>query len=97
MTDLAIRVKDSERTGRYFRVSREGRVQAESRLMLLERPFPESTVASANDVMHCLADDIRGTDKLQGFKQLTVRWRILHKRVETKPIGGALDGSRAPI
>ena len=66
MKDLALRVQDSGRTGWYFRVIREGTVQAGSRLMLVERPFPEWTVASANNIMHRRADDIRGPDKLQG-------------------------------
>ena len=70
--------------------SERERFRLGQRLMLVERPFPEWTVASAHDLMHRRADDIRGPDKLQDSEQLAVRWReTLHKRVETKAAGSS--------
>ena len=86
--DLALRVQESGRTGWYFRVIREGTVQAGSRLILIERPCPEWTVASANDVMHRWTDDIQAAQSLAVCPALAVRWReTLNKRVETKTAG----------
>jgi MOSC domain-containing protein YiiM len=86
--DLALRVQESGRTGWYFRVIREGTIQAGSRLMLAERPCPEWTVASANDVMHRRTDDIQAAQSLAVCPALAVRWReTLNKRVETKTVG----------
>lgn len=86
--DLALRVQESGRTGWYFRVIREGTIQAGSRLTLVERPCPEWTVASANDVMHRRTDDIQAAQSLATCPALAVRWReTLNKRVETKTVG----------
>ena len=88
--DLALRVQESGRTGWYFRVLREGTIQAGSRLMLVERPCPEWTVASANDVMHRRTDDVHAAQRLAVCPVLAVRWReTLTKRVETKTVGSA--------
>jgi MOSC domain-containing protein YiiM len=86
--DLALRVQESGRTGWYFRVIREGTIQAGTRLRLVERPCPEWTVASANDVMHRRTDDIQAAQSLAGCPALAIRWReTLNKRVETKTVG----------
>jgi MOSC domain-containing protein YiiM len=86
--DLALLVQESGRTGWYFRVIKEGTVQAGSRLILVERPCPEWTVASANDVMHRWTDDIQAAQRLAVCPALAVRWReTLNKRVETKTVG----------
>lgn len=86
--DLALRVQESGRTGWYFRVIREGTIQAGSRLILVERPCPEWTVASANDVMHRRTDDIQAAQSLAMCPALAVRWReTLNKRIETKTVG----------
>lgn len=88
--DLALRVQESGRTGWYFRVLREGTIQAGSHLRLVERPCPEWTVASANDVMHRRTDDIQAAQSLASCPALAVRWReTLMKRVETRTVGSS--------
>jgi MOSC domain-containing protein YiiM len=49
--DLVARVVRTGKTGWYFRVLREGNVQAGATLVLVERPYPEWTVAIANNIM----------------------------------------------
>ena len=53
-------------------VLREGTISAGSRLRLLERSCPEWTVASANDVMHQLTDDIQAAQSLAGYPALAI-------------------------
>ncbi len=50
--DLAIQIQQQGMTGWYFRVLKEGDIQAGDYLQLQERPFPEWTVAKCNDIMH---------------------------------------------
>ncbi|QEG38495.1 MOSC domain-containing protein [Roseimaritima ulvae] len=50
--DLALQVQQTGRTGWYFRVLREGQVEAGMPITLAERSEPDWTVAVANHVMH---------------------------------------------
>ncbi|MBM4128137.1 MAG: MOSC domain-containing protein [Nitrospira sp.] len=88
--DLALKVQESGRTGWYFRVLREGTIQAGSRLILVERPCPEWTVAAANNIMHHRIDDLQAAQDLAECQALAVRWReTLNKRAETKTVGSS--------
>lgn len=88
--DLALRVQESGRTGWYFRVIREGTIQAGACLRLVERPCPEWTVASANNIMHHRTDDLQAAHALAECQALAVRWReTLMKRVETRTVGSS--------
>jgi MOSC domain-containing protein YiiM len=49
--DLVARVVNTGKTGWYFRVLREGNVQAGTPFILVDRPYPEWTIATANSVM----------------------------------------------
>jgi MOSC domain-containing protein YiiM len=49
---LTERVRESGRTGWYVRVLQEGMVRAGDTLELTRRPYPDLTVARANDVIH---------------------------------------------
>ncbi len=75
MKDLALRVQQSGRTGWYFRVLRQGHVQAGAKLLLTKRPHPEWTVAAANDVMHHRTHDVEAARALAACPALSVRWR----------------------
>jgi len=82
--DLALRVQQTGRTGWYFRVLREGHVQAGAKLRLIERLHPEWTVAAANDVMHQCSHDLEAARALATCPALSVRWKeSLAKRVAT--------------
>lgn len=50
--DLVTQILRAGRTGWYLRVLREGEVEAGDLITLLERPYPEWTIARANHVMH---------------------------------------------
>jgi MOSC domain-containing protein YiiM len=50
--DLPVRVQRTGRTGWYYRVLREGSIEAGQALRLVERPHPEWTVAEVNVVRY---------------------------------------------
>ncbi len=74
-TDLALRVQESGRTGWYFRVLVEGEVAPGMALRLLERPFPQWTVARANEVMDRRRDDRRAAAALAECPALSAGWQ----------------------
>lgn len=78
--DLALRVQETGRTGWYFRVLREGQVQAGNPLILMERPHPNWTVSSANMVMHHQTNDRQAAKDLADCNYLSSRWREKLKR-----------------
>ncbi|MDF0653192.1 MAG: MOSC domain-containing protein [Nitrospira sp.] len=80
VNDLALRVQETGRTGWYFRVLKEGRVQAGNRLVLLERHHPNWTVSAANEVMHHRIDDRKAAQELAACAYLSTRWREKLKR-----------------
>jgi len=70
-TDLPKRVVQSGRSGWYLRVLREGRVETGMALMLVERPFPDWTIARVNDVSYGLVPGI-GEDDLRALAEVPV-------------------------
>ncbi|WOD40261.1 MOSC domain-containing protein [Nodosilinea sp. E11] len=52
VADLALQVKANGRTGWYFRVLQAGLVQPGLEVLLCDRPFPQWTIARANQIMH---------------------------------------------
>lgn len=78
--DLALQVQETGRTGWYFRVLREGHVQAGDSLVLLERHCPNWTVSVANEVMHHRIDDRQAAQGLADCVYLSSRWREKLKR-----------------
>lgn len=80
--DLALQIQNSGRTGWYFRVLKEGYVSSESSLKLMERPFPQWSIAACNEVMHFNKHDFRQADDLASCSLLAPNWqRTLHKRL----------------
>lgn len=73
--DLALRVQQTGRTGWYFRVLREGEVEAGLSLVLIDRPCPEWTVGAANQVMHLRKRDLAAARALAACPALSTRWR----------------------
>lgn len=83
--DFALRIQKSGRTGWYYRVLEEGYVEAGSTLELIERPYPQWSIAAANEVMHVRKDDLKATYELANCKLLAESWtRRLKKRLEGK-------------
>ncbi len=86
--DLAARVQESGRTGWYFRVRREGRVAPGDLLTLLERPFPEWTIAKANAIMGQHPADPAACAALAACPALSASWR---QTIESRAAGKAVD------
>ena len=49
---LAVSVQENGRTGWYFRVLKEGVIEAAMNMELVDRPYPEFSVAWTNSVMY---------------------------------------------
>lgn len=75
INDLALLVQETGRTGWYFRVLKEGHVQAGNKLVLAERHHPNWTVSAANAVMHHRTDDRKAAQELAECGYLSLRWR----------------------
>lgn len=75
LKDFAALVQRSGRTGWYFRVLREGTVEAGLPLRLSERPHPEWTVSRANEVMNYRKDDLDAARALAACPALSESWR----------------------
>jgi len=73
--DLAARVQKAGKTGWYYRVLREGSVEAGQELTLLERPQPDWTIEAANEVMYQRKDDKDAARALAECPELAESWR----------------------
>lgn len=83
--DFALRIQKSGRTGWYFRVLQEGNVISGIDLELIDRPYPEWSIAACNEVMHVYKDDLRKADDLASCDLLGENWkRTLNKRLRGK-------------
>lgn len=83
LKSLALLIQNSGRTGWYFRVLKEGKVEKGQTFRLIERPFPEWTIATCNTIMHEDKQNIELARKLATCHLLAPSWReTLHNRVE---------------
>ena len=73
--DLSLQMQNNGRLGWYFRVIKEGYVQKGLALRLLERPYPQWTVAYANEIMYRRRDDRELTARLAECPALGASWR----------------------
>jgi len=72
-------------TGWFFRVLQPGVVQAGDALTLAERPFPQWTVARANDVMSGREKSLEALAELAACESLSADWkRQLQKRLDKR-------------
>ncbi|MDO9102916.1 MAG: MOSC domain-containing protein [Candidatus Nitrotoga sp.] len=78
--DLVARVVRTGKTGWYFRVLREGNVQAGAALALVERPYPEWTVATANNVMLHRKENYVAAQALADCPALSGSWKATLSR-----------------
>ncbi len=84
--DLALKIEDSGRTGWYFRVIKEGRVQAGDTFRLLERPHPEWTIDACNEVMYERTENPGLAEELRDVGLLAGSWKkSLQKRLDGIP------------
>lgn len=81
--DLALQVEQTGFTGWYFRVLQEGLVETNAVLRLVERPFPEWTIATANQIMHHERDNHIAAEHLSRCPLLSASWQqTLRQRVQ---------------
>jgi len=80
--DFALDIQKTGKTGWYYRVLQEGYVQPELDLELIERPYPQWSIAAANEVMHVYKKDLRLADELASCELLAENWKkTLWKRL----------------
>lgn len=73
--DLTAQVEATGRTGWYLRVLTEGYVESGLPVELLERPYPEWTIARAAHVMRHIRDDREAAAELAACPLLSLAWR----------------------
>src|SRR5690625_1092500 len=80
--DFALRIQNSGKTGWYYRVLQEGYVEAGLELELIERPYPQWSIAAANEVMYIKKSDLHLAYELASCSLLAPNWkRSLQKRL----------------
>lgn len=84
--DLALQVQKTGLTGWYFRVLKEGYVKREQFFVLCDRPFPEWTIAKANDIMHHQINDREASAELAACPLLASNWQQTLSNRATKGI-----------
>jgi MOSC domain-containing protein YiiM len=75
MPDLPARLVRSGRSGWYYRVLQEGIVQAGEAIMLVERPFPEWTITTANQLAYGARLDAERAIRFAECPLLAPEWR----------------------
>lgn len=84
INDLALQVQQTGFTGWYFRVLKEGLVQRDASLQLVERSHEPWTIAAANHLMHHDKHDRTRSSLLASIPELSHSWRnTMTKRAET--------------
>ena len=73
--DLVLRVEQTGFTGWYFRVLQAGQVRTGNALHHLDRPFPQWTIAAANEVMHRNLNDLSRAAELASCPALSTSWK----------------------
>jgi MOSC domain-containing protein YiiM len=68
------------RGGWYFRVLKEGIVEAGNSIQLIERPYPKWTIAAAMNVMYHGQGDMDATRELATLPPLSADWRAYFSR-----------------
>ncbi len=92
--ELVLWVQETGLTGFYFRVLEEGEVQAGDEVTLVERLYPEASVAEANRVMHHDKRDREGLERLAAVEELAESWR---GKFEKRLSGSAQEDNSARI
>jgi MOSC domain-containing protein YiiM len=75
IADLAQQVQRNGRGGWYVRVLREGHVEAQQPVILVERPYPQWRITRVNDMMYRREDDPAARAALADCPALSMRWR----------------------
>lgn len=82
--NLALLIQKSGRTGWYYRVLKEGNIEEGQKLTLIERPYPNWTIAKCNEIMHSSSPNPVELRELAQCELLAHSWRgTLNKRIES--------------
>lgn len=73
--NLTALVEQTGRTGFYFRVLRHGWIEPGHEMKLVERPFPQFTIAHANRIMHHVKTDFDAARTLAECPALSASWK----------------------
>lgn len=73
--DLALQIQQTGWTGWYFRVLREGYVAPKQPVVLLDCPYPQWTIARANEIMHHYLNDRELAAELAACPLLASNWQ----------------------
>jgi len=73
--DFAARMEQTGRTGWYLRVIREGYIESDTHMELIERRHPEWSVATANNLMWGAGADLSQMRELAACTSLSNSWR----------------------
>ena len=68
-------VQQNGRTGWYFRVLQEGEIEAGMNIELMDRPYPEFSIAWANSVMYAKPRRQEDDRRLAECPTLSKSWR----------------------
>lgn len=77
MAGLTARVSESGRTGWYCRVLQEGLVKSGMPLLLVERSYPQWTIALLNDFAHGRNHDVEQARQIAACSALQGFWAEL--------------------
>jgi MOSC domain-containing protein YiiM len=90
--DFAAQMEETGRTGWYCRVISEGYAKAGTALELLERPYPEWTVSTANNLLYKDRHSVDQMGALASCSLLSKSWReSLLKKMEILTMKEGLD------
>lgn len=78
--DMALRVQITGRTGWYYRILREGRIEPGSEFVLVDRPRPEWPLARVISLLYLRTLDIHPLAILAELPELASSWRELASR-----------------
>lgn len=73
--DFSLRMKQTGKTGWYFRVLKEGYVETGNAFTLMERSFPQWTVAMAYVIRRNRMTDVKAAQALAQCPALSPRWQ----------------------
>ncbi|MDY0410548.1 MOSC domain-containing protein [Virgibacillus soli] len=80
VVDFALRIQNTGRTGWYFRVLQEGHIISGIDIELVERPYPEWSIAACNEVMYLDKDNLSRALDLASCELLAENWRVSLKK-----------------
>lgn len=83
--DLALQLQQTGFTGWYYRVLKEGYIEANQEIILQERLYPEWTIKRCNEIMHLEKNNYTAAEQLANCPYLAKSWKdTLYQRVTTK-------------